>query len=354
MELTFNEKKYVESISNEDNLIFVADIGGTNSNFGILKMQNTIPILLVSFHAHSREIKDFSLLVHDVLEYIKNKYKKEFQKACFGAAGVISGDGNFVKPANLTFAIDVDVVKKATGLEEIFLINDFEAIGYGIEFLHSKDLYCINKGRDWQHSHKACLGAGTGLGKTIMIYDGQRKCYVPLASEGGHGDFSAQTHEEADLISFIKEEEGGRYHVSWEDVLSGDGIQHIYRFVSAQKTYPANEFDLIIEQKGYQPDYISYYRTKSIRCKHTFDLYSILYARCAKNLALDALSLAGVYIAGGIAAKNKEIFEQSTFMNEFIDCRKKGDLLKNIPIYLVLDYNVSLYGAAIYLSYKAS
>jgi len=36
-------------------------------------------------------------------------------------------------------------------------------------------------------------------------------------------------------------------------------------------------------------------------------------------------------------------------MQEFINCGKQQELLKQVPIYVITDYNVSLYGAAEYL-----
>ena len=59
------------------------------------------------------------------------------------------------------------------------------------------------------------------------------------------------------------------------------------------------------------------------------------------------LALNGIYIAGGIAAKNLAVFKDQVFMDEFLACNRQIDLLKNIPIKIILDYNVSLYGAVI-------
>ena len=71
-----------------------------------------------------------------------------------------------------------------------------------------------------------------------------------------------------------------------------------------------------------------------------------MYARFAKTFALDALATGGLYIAGGIAAHNVPLFESETFINEFLSCGKQKVLLSMIPIYVIADYNVSLYGAA--------
>ena len=68
------------------------------------------------------------------------------------------------------------------------------------------------------------------------------------------------------------------------------------------------------------------------------------YARAARNFALDTLARGGLYIAGGIAAKNRDSF--SDFMTEFVKNEVYKELLSNIPIYLITNYDISLIGSA--------
>ena len=53
----------------------------------------------------------------------------------------------------------------------------------------------------------------------------------------------------------------------------------------------------------------------------------------------------GIYIAGGIAAKNRDIFKTRIFMQEFLNADTIW--LKKIPIKVILDTKVGLYGACI-------
>jgi len=90
---------------------------------------------------------------------------------------------------------------------------------------------------------------------------------------------------------------------------------------------------------------ISKYKEKDETCKETFRLFTKFYGRCAKNLVLDTLARGGLYIAGGIAVKNKEIFMKDDFTSEFINGFRRDDFLKEVPVNLILNYDVSLYGA---------
>ena len=79
-------------------------------------------------------------------------------------------------------------------------------------------------------------------------------------------------------------------------------------------------------------------------------MYARFYARCARSFVLDVLALNGIYIAGGIASKNIELFLNPIFLQEFMQCGRQEELLRDVPIFVVADYNVSLFGAAAFMS----
>jgi glucokinase len=59
-----------------------------------------------------------------------------------------------------------------------------------------------------------------------------------------------------------------------------------------------------------------------------------------------------LYIAGGIAAKNKEIFLSKEFTIEFENTHRRTEFLKTVPISVIVNYDVSLYGACYAAMYK--
>lgn len=342
MILSYKEIIYVDEVPVGSECIIGADIGGTNSNFGIFTYSNGKYRLIISLHFKSKQIVSFSSVVHDILSYLKKKYAIRIKKAVFACAGIASKNHDFTKPTNLDFAIDSRDILEKTDLEYAFVVNDFEVIGYGLGEISPRDLVSVNSGKEQQRANKAIVGAGTGLGKTILIWDEDGGRYRASASEGGHADFAAQSQLELDLISFITSSEKKSNAISWEDLLSGDGIRRIYTFFCQRNGKENGEI-------APHPDEIFNSRTKDKNSWDTFALYTTIYARCAKNFALEALALGGVYIAGGIAAKNLPLFEMHSFMDEFVNCGKLHNLLESIPIWVIVDYNVSLYGSAAYL-----
>ena len=62
-------------------------------------------------------------------------------------------------------------------------------------------------------------------------------------------------------------------------------------------------------------------------------------------LALAVLATGGVYLAGGIAPRLIERFTDRTFMAAFLDKAPRIDLMRRMPVALVLDPHLGLLGA---------
>ena len=345
------EVSYHEPVAGK--FFLAGDIGGTNSNFGILDTRNEHPKLLFSFHVKSKDVDDYTNFIAELSDYIKDKYNIYFQRACIGAAGVVAENRALVTPTNLKKIIDAKAIAAKAGFEKVVLINDFEAVALGVDHINTKDLININRGKIRSYAHKACIGAGTGMGKSALLWNRYFQRYLPIASEGGHADCVGQTMQEMSLFNAIKQERNTQCdgNVSWEEVLSGAGIQRIYRFLEKTGSYVPDVCSLEIQKNGFKPDSISHYAHYGENlCVDTFLMYARFYARCARSFVLDVLALNGIYIAGGIASKNIELFLNPIFLQEFMQCGRQEELLRDVPIFVVADYNVSLFGAAAFMS----
>lgn len=325
-------------------VFLVGDIGGTNSNFGVFSTDDPVK-LLFSIHYKSQEIADFAAFMPAVLAYLQTQYNLHVHAICFAVAGVVHGIAS--KLTNLPFVIDAQQIKEVTGVQHVLIANDFEVIVYGLKNIDPKHIVAVLPGSEVAHATQAIIGAGTGLGKSILFYSDIKKRYVSLPSEGGHADFAPQSELELALVQFIKMLKGDQKPVSWEDVVSGRGIQRIFAFFKNKNNGGTLDPRELLKQ--IHPDEIFNARERDQDCWQTYQLYARLYGRCAKNFALETLARGGIYIAGGIAAKNMGLFEQREFIDEFLCNDVHQELLRRIPVRVITDYNVSLYGAAEFL-----
>ncbi len=328
------------NISAFDKFVLGGDLGGTNSKLGIagVKDERTTPLYFA--HFRTQELDSIVPAIEEVLDYSKQKHSIETDSSCFGVAGIINQERNFSDLTNAKWTIDTREIVNKTILNSASLLNDFEAIGYGLNVLDEKDFFNVTNKSGIPKMTKAIMGAGTGVGKGILIY--QNEFYVPLPSEGGHMDFPVQTREELDYIEFVKAVRNVD-QVSFEDTVSGKGIENIYLYLR-HKNGPSEHSDEIDSSKDKVP-LIAKYKYKDLNCKETFRWYSKFYGRCARNFVLDYLPRGGLYIAGGIAPRHLEIFRSNEFTREFYNSHAHERILREIPINIVLNVHAGLFGA---------
>jgi glucokinase len=344
---TRRQFKNQEIYSNFSKYVLGIDVGGTNTNIAFAGVDQEKPILLFSLDFKSQEISTLNQALIIALEYAKKKYDITISSCCIGAPGIVSENHDFAELTNISWSIDGKILSQSTGISSIYIINDFQLIGYGVNLIDptkQDDIIILKKNntQNYLKSIKAIIGAGTGLGKCILFYDEKDDIYYPIESEGGHSDFPVYTEEEFGLLGFIKQKIGFHYPITYENVISGSGLLNIYEYLKQSGKYYRNSANFILS-----PMNISLHRKDDELCKKTFDLFTRIYARCIKNFILDTMALGGVYIAGGIATKNQDLFESKIFKDEVENAYQRHDILNKVPIYLIHNYDISLKGACL-------
>jgi glucokinase len=83
-------------------------------------------------------------------------------------------------------------------------------------------------------------------------------------------------------------------------------------------------------------------------CAEALEVFASLYGSEAGDLALKIMATGGVFIGGGIAPKIIEKLSGPHFMEGFLNKGRMKDLLKDIPVKVVLNDQTALLGAAQY------
>jgi glucokinase len=81
-------------------------------------------------------------------------------------------------------------------------------------------------------------------------------------------------------------------------------------------------------------------------CVETLDLWIDAFGSEAGNLALRVLAYGGVYLAGGIALRILPKLKQGSFARSFADRTLLASVLARIPIFVILNEDAPLLGAA--------
>jgi glucokinase len=82
-------------------------------------------------------------------------------------------------------------------------------------------------------------------------------------------------------------------------------------------------------------------------CVEALRMFVSAYGAEAGNTALRGLTLAGVYIAGGIAPKILPMLCSGLFMDAFLDKAPMADLVARVPVKVILNADAGLVGAAV-------
>ncbi len=345
--------------------LLAGDIGGTKTILRLVQAESTasgktLPIL-TPLHEETYPSQKFSDLVPIVLQFIAEAQAKlgqsqSPQTACFGIAGPVVNHTT-CELTNLSWYLDTAVLQRELNIPQVTLINDFAAIGYGVVGLESEDLHILQTGEPHPNGPIGVIGAGTGLGQGFVIPTPQG--YRVFPSEGGHVDFSPRSELEFQLKSYVQELHNIT-RVSVERIVSGMGIVAIYQFLRTRNPNletPAmtQHFNIWKQEIGKSQKTVDLAAEVSKAAQagndylseQTMKLFVEAYGMEAGNLALKLLPYGGLYVAGGIAAKNLDLIKNGLFLNAFNAKGRIRPMIEKIPVYIVLNPKVGLIGAAL-------
>lgn len=323
-------------------MILAGDIGGTKTVIALYA--HSAAGTLQQIHLQTFPSQDYLTLESILDEYRQQAPKHALKSACFGVAGaVINGQ---CRTTNLPWSLSEQALAKTLGITTVKLLNDLEAAAYGMLFLDAHEYTLLNPGAANASGNIAVIAAGTGLGEAMLYWDGTH--HHPIASEGGHCDFSPRNDREIELLKYLRQRLNG--HVSYERVLSGPGLLNIYQFLR-DGGYGSEPNWLAEELRDGDPSAtISRHALSGQEplCIAALNMFISIYGAEAGNLALKCLAVGGVSIGGGIAPKILPALTGAGFMDAFLDKGRFAPLLKDIPVRVSTNPQTPLLGAAQY------
>lgn len=323
--------------------VLAGDIGGTKTLLQIAECREgrCRPVREQRFDSGS-----YDSLSSIVREFLKAEKKKNIKAACFGIAGPIreTAKGQSVKVTNLPWEIHGQQLKHRFKLPRLRLINDFQAVGFGIEALGKKDLVVLQKGRPVRHGPRVVLGAGTGLGQGLLVWNQDH--YAPIATEGGHANFAPTNELQIDLARYLLKSAG---RTSWELVLSGHGLARLYAFLRERGDFPETPSLSVAMKNGDAAVAITHaaLEQNDALANQALNLFVDIYGAQAGNLALTAGATGGIYVAGGIAPKIISRLTDGRFMRAFLNKGRMKSYVEVIPVQVVMKPETGLIGAAL-------
>ena len=306
--------------------ILSADIGGTSSRFGHFKANHAGELDLVShLWLKTAEADSFA----DLLEKLRDSDfpfdPGQADIVAIAVAGPIT-KGVSVHPPLIPWDVDITHAGRDFGFRRSILINDFVAQAFSCISPIGRSAETILAGSPEPQSTIAVIGAGTGLGKAILVPD-DRGGYSVAPSEGAHACFPFIGDREFALQRFFITSRRTPY-ATYNHVVSGNGLTAIHEFLTGSRLEPAQ----VAKQFPHHPETLAW--------------FARFFGRACRDFALETLARGGLYIAGGLAARNTDIVRHESFRKEFLDSDAMGAILTPLPVFLIKDQNSGLWGAA--------
>ncbi|MEH2124124.1 glucokinase [Nostoc sp.] len=333
------EKSVIDKLDNQklqESIILAGDVGHTKTLLGLFKLQSDG---WYTIHARIYETETITSFEDTLQDFIAEQ-QWEVSAACFGVAGPVIEER--CKPTELNWEVSVASLRSLLKTPYVTLANDLVALGYSLNWLRPQDLLTVQKGKE-RSGNRVILAAGTGLGECTLFWDGA--IHHPSPTEGGHSDFAPQSEWEVGLWRFLSQRYKG--HVSVMRVVSGHGINNMFKYVVSTGITPAPEVLAAREQAADIAPIIAQAGIEG-SCPASVEVmnhFPRLYGAEAGNLTLKNLAIGGVYLGGGVAPKIIDSLTDGRFLNSFLSKGRFRWLLEEIPINIILEPKAHLLGA---------
>ncbi len=308
--------------------ILIGDIGGTNARFSILadadSEQEHFPVVQTANFA----------TIDDAIKLALENSKVRPRSAILAMAGPVQGDE--IPLTNCDWVIRPKTMIANLGIEDVLVINDFEAQALAIAEISDEHRQTIGQASGNMTASRAVLGPGTGLGVGALVHTQHQ--WVPVPGEGGHIDLGPRTERDLQIWPHLEPIEG---RISAEQVICGRGLQNLYHAICAADG---------IEPSLKEPADITNHALAGTnrQAEETLTLFVTYLGRVAGDIAMIFMARGGVYLSGGIPQKILPALQKPEFRAAFEDKAPHTEMMMTIPTHVVVNPLAALSGLAAY------
>ncbi len=316
-------------------MLLAGDVGATNTRLGVFGRAVPRPALNVTRTYPTASFPSLVEMLHQFLRDTGHRVAA-VEGAAFGVAGPVLD--NAVELTNADWQFDGATIARSLGLHHVRLVNDLQAMAWGVTVLEPGELVTLQRGTPDPRGNAALIAPGTGLGEALLHrLDGR---LVPSPSEGGHADLAPRTPREIELLRFIVARDG---RASYEHVLSGPGLVNVFAFTHRDAS-PCGDHEDTVTGADVTARALD---GSCAACVETLDLFVGLLGAESGNLALRSVATAGTYVGGGIPPKILPALQTGRFLEAFLAKHPAEALVARVPVHVIVHPDPGLLGAAV-------
>ncbi|PMQ05760.1 Glucokinase [Dyella sp. AD56] len=311
-----------------------ADVGGTHARIGLVSRQpdGTRPVTVLQYHRYAcAEWPSLTAVLQDFVGQLDHSVHVD--RCAVASAGYVLGDA--IVNDNLPWPVSIREIRDSLGIDQLAVVNDFEAVAYATQFLSTTDTTAVIESEaPAAEGPVLVMGPGTGLGSAVLL-PGHPHATV-LATEAGQIALAPGNEREIEILRYLARD---RAYVSFEHALSGPGLLNLYRALCALRdqaqvlTQPSQVTQAALERSD-------------AAAVEALDVFCGLLGSFVGDLCLLYGARGGVFLAGGILPQIRDVLLTSSFRQRFFNKGVMRAFLQQVPVRLMEHGQHGVIGAA--------
>lgn len=309
-----------------------ADVGGTYARVALMKISQNDACEVQVLAYRKFACADFRGLAELLQAFVDIDVRMPVRHCVIACAGQVMGDE--VLNDNSAWPIHLSQLRQAMALDDIAVLNDFEALGYALDN-HSDGDARLLCGPDMQvDGATLVIGPGTGLGAAVYL-PGPAGGYV-LTTEAGQMDFAPNSIREREVLAHLAPHGG---YVAYESIVSGPGLLTLYAALCTLR----GEAPTLSTPEAVTAAAAT---CSDAHAVEAMEIFCASLGSFAGSLAMTFMSLGGVYLAGGFLHSLFALLKRSAFEERFLHGRSARALLSQVPVWVTEHGRKGVLGAA--------
>lgn len=308
-----------------------ADVGGTFARVALMRTS----------HDEGREVEvlayrklacaEFDGLAELLQSFVDSDARTSVRHCVLACAGHVK-DGEVLND-NSPWPIHLAQLRRAMVLDDVAVLNDFEALGYAFGKGSAGDsrLLCGPDIRD--DGPVLVIGPGTGLGAAVRLPASAGGGV--LATEAGQMDFAPSSIREREVLAHLAPHGG---YVAYERIVSGPGLLTLYAALCALQ----GETPRLATPEAITAAAAACSDAQAVEA---VEIFCASLGSFAGGLAMTFMTT-GVYLAGGFLHSMFTLLERSAFEERFLHGRSVRAFLSRVPVWVTEHGRNGVLGAA--------
>ena len=141
-------------------MLLAGDIGGTKTLLGLFEARPDRPSAIDVGEFVTLDYAGLEPMIEAFLES-RGVEPRHIEAASLGAAGAVTDE--IARMTNVPWLVDAGAIRERLKFRRTHVLNDLEALAYGVTVLESDELTMLQRGVPHADGNAAVIAAGTGV-----------------------------------------------------------------------------------------------------------------------------------------------------------------------------------------------